>query len=163
SAAAVLRHEAALLNRVMERSRNYQGFVTLRQAYLDAEPPCLEYDYVAGGDLLSLIAEWHRVRPLPLERIHRTMQRLATIVAHAQARPPQIAHRDLKPANILVERGDDNKARLRVADFGIGGVAMTQVLARTQKDSTSRAHLLATSLRGAHTPIYASPQQARGE
>jgi serine/threonine protein kinase len=67
----------------------------------------------------------------------------------------------VKPANILVQPAPDGSMHLRVADFGIGGIA-----ARPGGGSTrgkSAAPMERTSLRGSHTPLYASPQQARGE
>src|SRR5262249_5286310 len=67
-----------------------------------------------------------------------------------------------KPANILIERAD-GKTRLRVTDFGIGAVAANRQIEATRRSPTSHGQTLATSLRGAHTPIYASPQQARGD
>src|SRR5205085_12396156 len=56
----LLRHEAAILNQVMRQGK-HPGIVALQHTYLSADPPCLEYEYVAGGDLAGLIAEW---RPL---------------------------------------------------------------------------------------------------
>ena len=52
SAADVLRNEADLLDRVMQQSA-HRGIVPLRQAYLDADPLCLEYELVPGGDLVA--------------------------------------------------------------------------------------------------------------
>src|SRR5437660_827487 len=48
--AQYLRNEAAVLNRVMRQGR-HPGIVTLLRTYLSAETPCLEYEYVMGGDL----------------------------------------------------------------------------------------------------------------
>lgn len=91
----------------------------------------------------------------------RVIQRLAEIVAFAHRLDPPIVHRDLKPANILVQRASNGKTTLRVADFGNGGVAVQQAIRQTQ-DGTTRTHLLISALRGACTPLYASPQQLRG-
>jgi formylglycine-generating enzyme required for sulfatase activity len=49
-----------------------------------------------------------------------------------------------------------------VSDFGIGGIAAGHAISRTRL-GTSQGQFLMTALRGAHTPLYASPQQARGE
>jgi parallel beta-helix repeat protein len=163
SASQVLRHEAALLDQVMQHG-THPGIVPLRQAYLDAEPLCLEYEYVAGGDLGGLALE---LRGLPdrqrVERVNRVVLGLAEVVGHAHRLSPPIVHRDLKPANVLVRRWDGVACELRVTDFGIGAVAAGQTLARERRGGTSRGDLLATVLRGSHTPLYASPQQARGE
>src|SRR5262249_9310839 len=62
----LLRHEAAVLDQVMRHGK-HPGLVALRHTYLSADPPCLEYEYVTGGDLAGLIREWHRppARPGP--------------------------------------------------------------------------------------------------
>ncbi len=161
AAAAVLRHEAALLDRVM-RASGHPGIVTLRQAYLEADPACLEYEYVAGGDLAGLVGELHRAGAPP-RQANALLLALAEIVAHAHALDPPIVHRDLKPANVLVSRTEEGQARLRVADFGIGGVAAARSLSAARQKDPPRGLALTTSLRGAHTPLYASPQQVRGD
>ncbi len=56
----------------------------------------------------------------------RYVQSLAAIVGFAHGLNPPIVHRDLKPANILVQRGETARLALKVADFGIGGVAVQQ-------------------------------------
>jgi tetratricopeptide (TPR) repeat protein len=50
---------------------------------------------------------------------------------------------------------------LRVADFGIGGLATRQAITE-QTRGTSRGMFLVSALRGSCTPLYASPQQMRG-
>ncbi|MFO0881772.1 MAG: protein kinase [Gemmataceae bacterium] len=55
----LLRHEATVLNQVM-RQGHHDGIIALRHTYLSADPPCLEYEYISGGDLAGLIQEWHR-------------------------------------------------------------------------------------------------------
>jgi serine/threonine protein kinase len=46
----LLWHEAATLNQVMRQGR-HPGIVALQHTYLGADPPCLEYEYIEGGDL----------------------------------------------------------------------------------------------------------------
>src|SRR5205085_1977279 len=101
--ARMLRYEAQTLNQVM-RSGRHDGIVRLLQTYLDANPPCLEYECVDGGDLAGLIREWHRAQGGPTaEQAARVVLRLAEVVGFAHRLQPPIVHRDLKPANILVE------------------------------------------------------------
>jgi serine/threonine protein kinase/Tfp pilus assembly protein PilF len=162
SAASFLRNEAAVLDRVMRQGR-HPGIVTLQHTYLSSETPCLEYEFVSGGDLAGLIQDWHRGpnHSTPIE-ISRVLHQLATVVGFAHAQDPPIVHRDLKPANILVQAGQGGWPQLKVADFGIGGVATRQAITQ-QSRGTSRGLFLATALRGSCTPLYASPQQLRGE
>src|SRR5262249_23888382 len=123
----LLRHEAAVLNQVMRQGR-HPGLVSLQHTYLGADPPCLEYEFVPGGDLAGVIREWHQTPAGPdlADRATRLLLELARIVAFAHGLNPPIVHRDLKPANILVSGGSAPGATggfLKITDFGIGGLA----------------------------------------
>src|SRR5205807_8691851 len=100
-AAASLRNEADKLSRVMQHGR-HAGIVPLRQVYLKADPPCLEYEFVDGGDLTGLIQELHQKGRVSPEHVARWMLHLASTVRFAHGLKPPLVHRDLKPANILV-------------------------------------------------------------
>jgi tetratricopeptide (TPR) repeat protein len=160
AAARMLRNEAGLLGRVMHQGR-HPGIVALRHTYLNADPPCLEYDYVAGGELTQLIADSRAKGGLSPRPAAQIVMAVAKAVGFAHRLTPPIVHRDLKPANILVQRSVDNKFSFRVADFGIGGVAATQTIEQTRAGSSLGLSLI-NSVRGAYTPFYASPQQLRG-
>jgi serine/threonine protein kinase len=163
TAAQFLRHEAKLLAQVMQQS-DQEGIVALRQAYLEADPICLEYEYVNGGDLSGLLQQRHDTPPAQwMSLTNQTIARLAGIVGYAHRLSPAIVHRDLKPANILVRRHARGGTEVLVGDFGIGGVAAERALQQVQRGTTSKGDLLASALRGSHTPLYASPQQIQGE
>src|SRR5207302_11202525 len=55
-----------------------------------------------------------------------------------------------------------HKLSLFVADFGIGGLAAQQVLHEQASRQTAPIQNLPTAIRGAYTPLYASPQQIQG-
>jgi serine/threonine protein kinase len=157
----LLLHEAAVLDRVMVQGK-HRGIVQLRHTYLSADPPCLEYEYVAGGDLAALIKQFHRAAPgVPWRQAAQVVLHLARAVGFAHRLNPPIVHRDLKPANVLVQK-EEKGVVLRVADFGIGGVAAGQAIEQTRR-GTTHGELLVSSLRGSCTPLYASPQQMQGQ
>jgi serine/threonine protein kinase/Tfp pilus assembly protein PilF len=160
-AAQYLRNEAAVLNRVM-RQGQHPGIVALTATYLSSETPCLAYEYVSGGDLAGLIQEWHRSanRPTCLEMTGH-LRALAEVMAVAHGQNPPIVHRDLKPANVLRHVESDGRWRLRIADFGIGGLASQQAIQQHTQGQPGSMFLTAM-LRGACTPLYASPQQLSG-
>jgi Protein kinase domain len=158
SATAALRNEAGVLDRVMQHGK-HGGIVPLLHTYLSGDPPCLEYEFFEGGDLTGLIQEMHahgRVKP---EVANRLLLRLAEIVAFAHKAEPPIVHGDLKPANVLARRTADGKVALRVVDFGIGGIAAARAAQEVRQPTRSRPQLLTEAVRGAHTPLYASPEQ----
>jgi formylglycine-generating enzyme required for sulfatase activity/serine/threonine protein kinase len=160
--AVALRNEAKLLGDVMRHGK-HPGIVTLLDTALENDPPCLKYEYVAGGDLGGLVVEWRGLGQAQRnQRALLLLQELASIVGFAHRLSPPIVHRDLKPANVLLEPGAAGAFRLRVADFGIGGITARQALELT-RGGTLPGLSAVTALRGAYTPLYASPQQTRGD
>jgi formylglycine-generating enzyme required for sulfatase activity/serine/threonine protein kinase len=162
-AARSLRNEAALhdaLDRVRQQG-GVRGIVPLLETYLGADPPCLMYELIEGGDLAGLIQETHERGLLTPAFATQVVRRLASTVAFAHQHG--LVHRDLKPSNVLVQRTEGNKFSLHVADFGIGGLAARQSLQAQWTRHTSRSQAMPTAVRGAYTPLYASPQQVQGE
>jgi serine/threonine protein kinase len=96
-----------------------------------------------------------------IEQATQLIQRLAGILAPLHRLDPAIVHRDLKPANILMVRKESGKYDVKIGDFGIGGVSARQALAGASR-GVSRGDLLSQSLRGSHTPLYASDEQMGG-
>ena len=156
----LLRHEGGLVSRVMEEGR-HPNIVPLLDAYLEGDTPWLMYEYVSGGELGTLIGAWQAATPADrVAKAVAALRTLAAAVGHFHRLSPPLVHRDLKPANILV-RGTAAAPQLLVADFGIGGVAADAALAA---EATRRSSgYLGSQLWGSHTPLYASPQQQRGE
>jgi formylglycine-generating enzyme required for sulfatase activity/serine/threonine protein kinase len=157
----LLRHEATVLNQVMKHGK-HPGIVPLVRTYLNMDPPCLEYEYVEGGNLAQVLHKWPR-REGAVALAAKVIGSVAEVVAYAHRLEPPIVHRDLKPANILVQRSPTGKIVFRIADFGIGGLAATQALEETTHFGAEQVEFLTTAMRGAFTPLYASPQQMRGE
>lgn len=159
SAAASLRKEAQLLGKVI-REGHHPGIVQLLHTYLRADPPCLEYELVEGGDLAGLIQEWHRSPTPPTPRqAARVILRLAEAVGFAHSKG--ITHRDLKPSNCLVRRRGSGEIEIKVADFGIGGLAAGEAIRETSRGG-GQGRMAVETVRGAYTPLYAPPEQMRG-
>jgi formylglycine-generating enzyme required for sulfatase activity/serine/threonine protein kinase len=162
TAAGILRNEADLLGQVASQGK-HPGIVALLNTSLSGEPPCLMYEYVPGSDLTGLVQQWRDNPPADRGACTRAIVRqLADVLAHAHQLRPPIVHRDLKPANILVRPEGSDRYSIKVADFGIGGIVAAQAMG--EMDGYTRpAHTLPTALRGSCTPLYASPQQIRGD
>jgi serine/threonine protein kinase len=162
AAQTLLVHEAANLDRIVRHGR-HPGIVGLRAVHRKSEPICLEYEYVEGGDLGGLIAERRERGDIEPQEAARWIFQLAAALQFAHELAPPLVHRDLKPANILVGRsGPGDACSLYIADFGISGLAAGQAIADATRGVTSRGETTALGLRGACTPLYASPQQLQG-
>lgn len=106
-----------------------------------ANVPVLVMEYIQGESLQQRL---DRERTIPVEQTLQIALQTAEALEAAHARG--LVHRDIKPANILLQSPDDH---VRLTDFG---------LARAADD----ARLTQSGL-GAGTPLYMSPEQARGE
>ena len=153
-AARSLKKEVELLDRIRTRGR-HPNIVELIYPHLRCSPPCLEYEFVDGGDL-SRLMEDRTNKPFTPSEIAKIMVRIATPVAFAHEQG--IVHRDLKPQNVMVAR-KDGKAVFKITDFGIGGIIQREAFAQSPNQGASMG---ATISQGTYTPIYSSPQQQQG-
>ncbi|CAN5632750.1 hypothetical protein BH11PLA2_BH11PLA2_13430 [soil metagenome] len=155
------RHSTGLFQNVFELN-DINGVVPLRGVYLECDPPCLEYAYVSGYDLTGLIHEWAWKFPHSKpEAALKLLRRIADVVGKAHARG--IVHRDLKPSNILVHPTEGGKFTLWITDYGWGQIEATRSLELHRTGGTPLPEQMRLALRGAYTPLYASPQQNKGE
>ncbi|MDX1968176.1 MAG: serine/threonine-protein kinase [Planctomycetaceae bacterium] len=107
----------------------------------DKALPYLVMAYIRGGSLQKRLEEQG---PLPLVEILRIGAQIAAGLAAAHEQG--LVHRDIKPENILLEEGVE---RVTITDFG---------LARAVDD-----HTVTQCGAIAGTPMYMSPEQARGD
>jgi TPR repeat protein len=161
----LLRHEGEVVKRVMAESRGASatehGIVPLVDAYLEGETPWLAYQYVDGGDLTGLARQLRELPPPERgAQAVALLQALAGVVGRFHRLAQPIIHRDLKPANVLLAR-HEGRWLVRVTDFGISHIAAEGSISRATVSTPNLS--LGETFRGAHTPLYASPQQKRGQ
>jgi formylglycine-generating enzyme required for sulfatase activity len=155
SARRLLAHEARVIGRLMTLGRSAPGIVSLLDFNVKADPPWLKYEFIEGGDLRAHAALFFGTASTP------AIRELAEIVGRFHRLDPPVVHRDLKPSNILLTHRADGRHGLRIADFGISGIAASRALDQEQL-ATRPSAALPTVLLGSHTPLYASPQQRQG-
>jgi serine/threonine protein kinase len=113
----------------------------------DGEDPYLVMDRLYGEDLGARL---HRCRRMSVEETVTLAIQVLRGLSDAHA--AKLVHRDLKPDNLFLV---DGEPRVKLLDFGISklqaDVSSTQVLALTGNGTAMG------------TPLYMSPEQARGQ
>lgn len=118
-----------------------------------------DFDRAADGTLFmvmdhlegeTLEARLQRVGKLSWEETRRFALDLSAALAAAHAQ--RLVHRDLKPANVFIRREGEGAERAVILDFG---------LAKPVDDAVT-SRITATGA-AVGTPMYMSPEQARGE
>jgi serine/threonine protein kinase len=106
-------------------------------------------EFLEGESLAQLVI---RDAPLPIERSLRIGRQVASALGAAHAKG--IVHRDVKPENVyLVRRGDGDF--VKVVDFGVSKAVHTREEGPEWQRLTRTGMVLGT-------PLYMSPEQARG-
>jgi serine/threonine-protein kinase len=110
----------------------------------------LVMELLLGEDLQHLL---DRAAPLaPSAALAIVAQACAGLqVAHEA----HVIHRDVKPANLHLTRADDGEITVKVLDFGVAKVKMDEALG-------AGAHALTRTGSILGSPLYMSPEQARG-
>ena len=108
-------------------------------------------EFLDGESLAELE---RREAPLPIERSLRIARQVASALGAAHAKG--IFHRDVKPENVyLIRRGDSDF--VKVVDFGISKAV------KPGGDDSGEAYRLTHTGLLLGTPLYMSPEQARGD
>lgn len=100
-------------------------------------------ELLSGPDLGSI---QQQRRMLPAEEVMGYAVQAASAVQYLHGLPEPVVHRDLKPANLVLDGG-----AVKLCDFGIAAVLAPELTKMTQ----------AGQMMG--TPIFAAPEQVRGE
>ncbi len=141
--------EARVLKEIHQKAPT-DGVVKLIQAEARQDPPWLQFEFIAGGDLSRLPETWTKLPPAErVKQVQEVVRTLAATVGHFHNLG--VVHRDLKPSNVLL-RPDRS---LVVADFGISRILPTEAGAVSTPTNSALATIRA------YTPAYASPQQKK--
>lgn len=125
----------------------HPNIVGVHDFHREGAIPYLVMDLLEGE---TLEARLTRVGSLPWEDAKRIGLELAS--ALAAAHDAGLLHRDLKPSNVCLAPLPDGKERAVLLDFGL--------VKSTDDVAVSRITLTGAAL---GTPLYMSPEQARGE
>lgn len=108
--------------------------------------PYIVMELLDGEDLASALQQRGRLSAIKAIR-------MMLPIAHAlsMAHTKGIVHRDLKPENIFLARTDDGAMQPKLVDFGVAKLELPQTHRITQSGA-----LLGS-------PLYMSPEQARGD
>jgi len=125
--------------RAIARMRNHENIVEVYDFIETDENFYIVMEYVEGESLSRILKRRGR---LPLAESADILARMARALHHAHL--AGVIHRDIKPENILI----DKRGRLKVMDFGVAHLSGAN-------HKTQTGMVLGT-------PLYMSPEQARG-
>ncbi len=112
--------------------------------------PYLVMEYLEGEDLQHLL---ERVGPLSPDLALRIAAQAC--VGLAKAHEASVVHRDIKPGNIFLARREEGEIVVKIVDFGIAKIKAAQ-LGQGEGTGLTRTGTIVG------TPLYMSPEQARG-
>ena len=112
--------------------------------------PYMVMELLAGEDVQQLVARLGALAPDLALRICAQ-----ACVGLGRAHQAGIVHRDIKTANIFLSRSDRGEALVKLLDFGIAKV-------RSDQFGTGENHALTRTGSMMGSPLYMSPEQARG-
>ncbi|MEZ4440593.1 MAG: serine/threonine-protein kinase [Polyangiaceae bacterium] len=113
--------------------------------------PFLAMEYLEGEDLQHLLK---RVGPIAPDLALRIIAQAC--LGLQKAHESNVVHRDIKPHNLFLAERDEGEVIIKLLDFGIAKVKMDQAQSKEGVDLTKTGNLLGS-------PLYVSPEQARGK
>jgi eukaryotic-like serine/threonine-protein kinase len=113
--------------------------------------PYMVMEMLQGEDLEQCSRRVGPIHPLAAAKIM-----LQATMGLAKAHDAGIVHRDIKPANLFLTSRDDGDVICKILDFGIAKVRLSQLSDTGGQNLTSTGSVLGT-------PLYMSPEQARGQ
>ena len=141
---------------------NRPGIVPLRFAYLDYVLPFLVYDDVGSYDLAAMIRDWKGTSQSPgTDQIISIVRQLAEALSGLHRLQPPFVHGGLSPADVIVVKREKHQISFHIANCWTGDLEMDHAT-RQARLHAARGERLANVLRGAASPLYASPEQRRG-
>lgn len=111
--------------------------------------PFMVMELLTGEDLENTIKRFGPLHPVIAAKVA-----LQAATGLAKAHEGHIVHRDIKPANLYLTRRDNGEIVVKLLDFGIAKVKMEN-FSETSQGLTRTGSMLGT-------PLYMSPEQARG-
>ncbi|WP_437282465.1 serine/threonine-protein kinase [Sorangium sp. So ce375] len=113
--------------------------------------PFLAMEFLAGEDVHELIK---RTGPLAPDLALRIVAQ--SCIGLQKAHEASVVHRDIKPHNLFLARRDAGEILVKLLDFGIAKVKMDRANETESADLTRTGNLIGS-------PLYMSPEQARGQ
>jgi TolB-like protein/DNA-binding winged helix-turn-helix (wHTH) protein/cytochrome c-type biogenesis protein CcmH/NrfG len=130
-------------------------YVRILDWNLDVRPFCIQAEYTQGGNLVTWAVRQGGIKSVPFTTRLELAIRIAEALAAAHS--VGVLHKDLKPSNVLIDATDAALPRIRLSDFGSGGVlepGKLDAMGITRMGLTMTQGMSATS----GTPIYLAPE-----
>jgi serine/threonine-protein kinase len=149
-----------LLFRLIRESLGLRADIaTLYEVQLEKPPFFLESEYCPGGGLRQWLEERMQRGPIPLSHRIEIVARVARALAAAHS--VGIIHKDVKPSNIFIQEDREGHAHPRLADFGIGVLTDSSLIAEFGLSFTGELSAGSDASRTG-TRLYSAPEYMVG-
>jgi eukaryotic-like serine/threonine-protein kinase len=161
SALVSLKREITLYRLLHDSLEERAAVVPILEWNLEEPPYFIETEFVEGRDL-GVWAESHGgLGRVPLERRLELVAQIAEALGAAHS--VGVLHKDLKPGNVLIKEDRAGTPRIRLCDFGSGGVLDTGKLDALGITNLGFTRTSAANEGTAATPLYVAPEVIAGQ
>jgi DNA-binding winged helix-turn-helix (wHTH) protein/tetratricopeptide (TPR) repeat protein len=156
-----LKREITLYRVLHDALEERAAVVPILEWNLEEPPYFIETEFVEGRDLSVWAESRGGLGSVPLERRLELVAQIAEALGAAHS--VGVLHKDLKPGNVLIKEDAAGVPRIRLADFGSGGVLDTgklDALGITNLGFTGTASI---NQGISATPLYLAPEVIAGQ
>lgn len=160
----VLEREQETVHRTHALLRECRHICRIFDSQLEKYPFFIESEYCNRGNIATWAEFFGGLEVINPEFLIEIITQAAEALADAHS--AGVLHRDLKPNNILLHESRDGQIEVRVADFGMGGVAPH--IPEPRRDSTAsglipvKPHFVEPARAGKTNPMYTPPEVLTG-
>lgn len=159
-----LEREQETLHRTHALLSECRNICRIYDSQLEKYPFFIESEYCNRGNIAVWAEFFGGLEVISPEFLIEIIAQVAEAIADAHS--AGVLHCDLKPNNILLHETTTGQIEVRVADFGMGGVA--PYVPEPRKDSTAsglipiQPHFVAPDRSGKTNPMYTPPEVLTG-
>jgi eukaryotic-like serine/threonine-protein kinase len=156
-----LKREITLYRLLHDALEERAAVVPILEWNLEEPPYFIETEFVEGRDLSVWAEARGGLGSVPLEQRLELVAQIAEALGAAHS--VGVLHKDLKPGNVLIKEDPTGIPRIRLCDFGSGGVLDTGRLDALGITNLGFTRTAVANQTTSATPLYVAPEVIAGQ